>query len=230
MSVWNIYCDFDGTISNVDVIDVLLERFGLPGWTALEDAWRAGRIGSRACMSGQVALLDLDHSELDACLAKVEIDPAFATFVAQTRRLGLPLQILSDGLDYCINSIMGRHHLGDLPVAANQLRSISPRRWTLDSPSAAAGCASGTCKCACVDRSRIPTSPTLLIGDGASDFCAAGHVDFVFAKHRLIDHCRRNDIPHVAICGFDEAIALLPLLLDGSLSETAQPRRRLAQA
>lgn len=230
MNAWKIYCDFDGTISSVDVIDALLERFGLAGWTALEDDWRAGRIGSRECMSGQVALLDLDRAELDAYLAEAEIDPAFPAFVAQARRLDVPVQILSDGLDYSISTIMGRHHLADLPVAANQLCPVSPRRWALSSPWQVSGCASGTCKCACIDRSRGTASRTLLVGDGASDFCAAGHVDFVFAKHRLIDHCRSHGIAHVPICGFDEAIALLPLLLDGTLSARAQPRRTLAPA
>ena len=230
MNVWNIYCDFDGTISSVDVIDALLERFGLPGWMALENDWRAGRIGSRECMSGQVALLDLDRAELDAYLANAEIDPAFPAFVAQARRLGMPLQILSDGLDYSISTIMSRHNLAILPVAANRLCPVSARRWALSSPWQAAGCASGTCKCACIERGRLPATQTLLIGDGASDFCAAERVDFVFAKHRLIDHCRSRNIPHVPISGFDEAIALLPLLLAGSLSDSAQPMRTLAVA
>ena len=41
--------------------------------------------------------------------------------------------------------------------------------------------------------------------------------DFVFAKGKLIAHCRANDIPHVAIDGFADALALLPRLLAGTL-------------
>jgi 2-hydroxy-3-keto-5-methylthiopentenyl-1-phosphate phosphatase len=65
---------------------------------------------------------------------------------------------------------------------------------------------------------------TLLIGDGASDFCAADRVDFVFAKHRLIEHCRSAGIPYAPIASFEEAIALLPSLLDGSLTDTHTAR------
>lgn len=61
----------------------------------------------------------------------------------------------------------------------------------------------------------------LLIGDGASDFCAAGAVDLVFAKHRLLEHCRANDLPYVAITGFADALVLLPSLLEGSLTPVA---------
>ena len=58
----------------------------------------------------------------------------------------------------------------------------------------------------------------LLIGDGASDFCVAGEVDLVFAKHRLIEHCRAAGIPYVPITGFADALELLPTLLAGELA------------
>src|SRR5258708_24791411 len=61
-----VQSDFDGTISLLDVTDTLLNRFGKPGWQELEDAWERGEIGSRECMKGQVALLDMDEAELRA--------------------------------------------------------------------------------------------------------------------------------------------------------------------
>jgi 2,3-diketo-5-methylthio-1-phosphopentane phosphatase len=216
---WTILCDFDGTIAVEDVIDALLDRYGRPGWEQLERDWRAGRIGSRVCMSGQVALLDLSREELDQHLAQVRIDHAFPGFVAATRALGLPLEVVSDGLDYAIHRILGRYGLDDLPVAANHLApGVPPQRWELSSPFQAAGCASGTCKCARVEQARGQGAhKTLLIGDGASDFCAADRVDFVFAKHRLIEHCRAAGIPYVPVTGFEDALDMLPALLDGSL-------------
>lgn len=215
---WTILCDFDGTISVEDVIDSLLDRYGRPGWEQLEQDWRAGRIGSRACMGGQVALLDMSRDELDAHLADVWIDHAFPAFVAKARGLGVPLHVVSDGLDYAIHRILARHGLDDLPVSANHLApGIPPQRWLLTSPFQAPGCSSGTCKCACAEQARAGGAKTLLIGDGASDFCAADRADFVFAKHRLIEHCRAAGIPYVPITGFEDALELLPALLEGSL-------------
>ena len=63
---------------------------------------------------------------------------------------------------------------------------------------------------------------TLLIGDGASDFCVAGAADFVFAKGKLIAHSIAKNIPHVAIGGFADALNLLPALVSGKL--VAAPR------
>jgi 2,3-diketo-5-methylthio-1-phosphopentane phosphatase len=218
VTVWNILCDFDGTISVEDVIDSLLDRFGRPGWEALEQDWRAGRIGSRECMSGQVALLDVSREELDEHLDGLWIDHAFPAFVARAAQLGTPIRIVSDGLDYAIHRILGRYGLDDLPLAANHLApAMPPREWQLTSPFQSEGCRSGTCKCACAAQARKDGGKTLLIGDGASDFCAAGQVDFVFAKHRLIEHCRAAGLPYVPITGFEDALEMLPRLLDGSL-------------
>jgi 2-hydroxy-3-keto-5-methylthiopentenyl-1-phosphate phosphatase len=218
VTAWNILCDFDGTISVEDVIDSLLDRFGRPGWEALEQDWRAGRIGSRDCMSGQVALLDMRKDELDTHLDGLWIDHAFPAFVARCRELQTPIRVVSDGLDYAIHRILGRYGLDNLPLAANHLAPATPpRQWQLTSPFQAEGCRSGTCKCACVAQASKTGGKTLLIGDGASDFCAADRVDFVFAKHRLIEHCRAAGIPYVPITGFEDALELLPRLLDGSL-------------
>ena len=225
MTAWNILCDFDGTISVEDVIDSLLDRFGRPGWEALEQDWRAGRIGSRECMSGQVALLDMKRNELDAHLDGLWIDHAFPAFVARAAELNTPIRVVSDGLDYAIHRILGRYGLDSLPLAANHLAPATPpRQWQLTSPFQAEGCRSGTCKCACAAQARTGGAKTLLIGDGASDFCAADSVDFVFAKHRLIEHCRAAGNPYVPITGFEDALELLPRLLDGSLLAEHEPR------
>jgi 2-hydroxy-3-keto-5-methylthiopentenyl-1-phosphate phosphatase len=214
---WKILCDFDGTIAVEDVIDSLLERYARPGWEALERDWRAGRIGSRECMAGQVALLDVSREEMDAHLSGLWIDHGFPAFVREAERLQVPIRVVSDGLDYAIHSILGRYGLDTLPLAANHLNTVGPREWRLTSPHMRVGCGSGTCKCACVEDARIGGHKTLLIGDGASDFCAADRVDFVFAKNRLIEHCRAAGIPYVPIASFDEAVELLPALLDGRL-------------
>jgi 2,3-diketo-5-methylthio-1-phosphopentane phosphatase len=224
VTAWKILCDFDGTISVEDVIDSLLDRFGRPGWETLERDWRAGKIGSRECMTGQVGLLDMTQSELDKHLSTLWIDHAFPDFVAKARELNTPIRVVSDGLDYAIHQILGRYGLDDLPLAANHLAPATPpRQWQLTSPFQAEGCRSGTCKCACVEQARQGGHKTLLIGDGASDFCAADRVDFVFAKHRLIEHCRHAGIPYVPITGFEDALELLPKLLDGSLTEYVVP-------
>lgn len=219
MGDWSILCDFDGTIAIEDATDTLLDRFAHPDWQKLECEWREGRIGSAECMAGQVALLEASREEIDAHLSGLRIDPAFPAFVEAAREAGLHLVVVSDGLDYVINRILRRYLLDALPVRANRLVQEGPRSWRMEAPFSDANCriASAHCKCASVMRAHEGHRRVLLIGDGVSDFCVASEADFVFAKHRLIEHCRHGGIPHVSIIGFADAMGLLPALLSGRL-------------
>lgn len=219
LSEWTIICDFDGTIVADDVIDVLLQRFGQPGWERLESDWCAGYIGSRECMSGQIALLDMDRAQLDACLADFNVDAAFNTFVETARDGGMSVCIASDGMDYAIDSILERHAIRDLTFAANHLIATGQRTWQLSSPFRRPGCHSGTCKCAVLEGRRRVGGKVLLVGDGASDFCVAERADLVFSKSRLTQFCRAHKVPHIAIDNFDDATQALQQLLGQDASD-----------
>ncbi|MGO3742031.1 MtnX-like HAD-IB family phosphatase [Kerstersia sp.] len=216
---WVIQCDFDGTISRRDVIDSLLLRYGKDGWRALEEAWERGEIGSRECMQQQVALLDMSREELHASLAEIALDPGFAPFAAAARAAGIPVQIISDGLDYAIQVLLGREGLQDLPIFANHLLEAGTRGWRLENPWRQPGCDSGNCKCGHWQAQAAGGARVLYIGDGRSDFCVAGRADFVLAKASLLAHCRQQRLPHAAFEDFHEALALLP----GILAPAARP-------
>ena len=208
---WMVQSDFDGTISVLDVTDTLLNRFGRPGWQALEEAWERGDIGSRECMKGQVALLDMSERELQAHLDTLEIDPGFAGFVAEAGLLGIQVQVVSDGIDYAIRHVLGRHGLGHLEVIANRLVQTGARQWRLESPWASARCAraSGNCKCERLAEQQAVPGRVLYIGDGSSDFCVSGKADFVLAKHKLIEYCESRGIAHARFTHVGQATALL---------------------
>lgn len=209
-----IICDFDGTIALDDVTDLLLERFALPEWRIIEDDWKAGLIGSRECMVRQVDLLRVPLEALDHCLDTVAIDPGFPAFVTLCEQTGVALRIVSDGLDYAIRRILGRFQLGHLPIFANRLALTEPGRYRLSFPNATDSCAkgSGTCKCRLATPDRVGDF-RILIGDGASDYCAAASVDLVLAKDALLSHCRAQGLPHVAFADFTEAAHLLRQIL-----------------
>jgi 2,3-diketo-5-methylthio-1-phosphopentane phosphatase len=213
--MWRVLCDFDGTIATEDVTDSILTRFAAPEWQAIEAEWKSGRIGSRACMERQVALIRATPAELDLHLESVEIDRHFFGFVHLCRAHRIPVTVVSDGLDYAINALLAREGLADVPVIANHLESIGPDRYRLAFPNSYDDCrsASGNCKCLIAALGNGATQ-TLLVGDGTSDVCAAGIVDLVFAKHTLLDHCRKSGIAHVPCLNFADAQSLMSALVD----------------
>lgn len=227
---WHIFCDFDGTIAADDVTDGLLERFAAPAWREVEREWKAGRIGSRECLSRQVSMLHMSRAQFELHLDTIELDPDFPAFVAAVRALGHSLTIVSDGLDLAIRPLLARHRLAGLPLLANALEQRGERAWRLAFPHGDPACrvASGLCKCASVRRPQPAAKrhrQTLLIGDGVSDFCAAHQVDLVFAKDRLIGHCARHGLPHIPIQGFAEARRLLGVLEPRHAVRAAHARR-----
>jgi 2,3-diketo-5-methylthio-1-phosphopentane phosphatase len=226
---WSVVCDFDGTIALEDVTDTLLLRFARPGWRELEAAWEAGRISARTCMAGQVALLDCSREELEAHVAGIAIDPAFKAFVAAVHADGASLTIASDGLDAVIAAMLARAAVPGLEVHASRLVQLGPREWRLSFPNARADCTSGaaTCKCACLQEEG--GRPTLLVGDGASDFCVAGRVELTFAKSTLRDHCVDLGLPHRPIADFGEALAAWrELVATDAPTTAARPREEIA--
>lgn len=223
---WQAIVDFDGTISKQDTTDQILERFAEPAWRSVEQDWLDGRIGSRECMRRQVDLLRVTPVELDAFIGGIEIDWGFSAFVRVCARHGIPVTVVSDGLDRTIRAVLGRAGLGSLPVVANHLESAGGDRWLLSSPYAARSgdCTSGTCKCAVADGLHRPL--TLLVGDGKSDHCVAGEADLVFAKKGLIAHCREQGFAYRPFTDFSEATGLLEDLLR---TEAESPPRELMQ-
>ena len=198
--------DFDGTITQEDSTDSLLERFALPEWREVEALWEAGLIGSRECLARQVALLRASPEELDDAIDEAAVDPDFVDFVAEAEARGIALSIVSDGFDRVIRRVLAREGVA-LPFASNMLTYRGGGRWSAGFPRAREACAAGSGVCKCTAR---PAAETLvLVGDGRSDFCLAGRSDLVFAKGKLQAHCRAEGFSHVPVRGFSEILGWL---------------------
>lgn len=222
-----VFCDFDGTISKEDVTDLVLERFALPEWHEIEDQWTDGKITSAQCMQRQVRLIEATRDELDAFLDTVEIDSAFVAFKQFCDKKGLALTVVSDGVDYFIRRVLGRHGLSDIPVIANKLAAgpyAGARIFDLEFPFMNGGCTagSGVCKCAVVS----PSSDHIYIGDGRSDFCVSNEALVVFAKAKLANYCRSQRIaffPYDSFADIQRSVA-------GILSSPSRQRFALSAA
>jgi 2,3-diketo-5-methylthio-1-phosphopentane phosphatase len=205
--------DFDGTIVPKDATDQILDAFADPAWVDVEAQWKAGAIGSRECLGRQVDMLRVAPRDLDALIATFEPDPGFARFVATCRRRGMPVEVVSDGLDRAVAGVLQAAGLA-LPYKANHLAHLGGDRWELRFPHQSAACIgrSGNCKCAAVQAS--PARDVVMVGDGRSDFCVSNRATFVLAKKSLIDHCVANDLPHAPFTDFEQATALLEAWLE----------------
>ena len=76
-----LFLDFDGTVSERDAIDAILERFADEKWQDIEERWKKGAIGSRECLREQVALVTATADEINDLLDEIRLDAGFETLL-----------------------------------------------------------------------------------------------------------------------------------------------------
>ena len=194
-----VFFDFDNTITQFDVIDDVLERFSVDRkWVALENAWKAGRIGSKECLKGQLQSVRLVKKNLRRYLLTVPIDPYFGKLVALLKENGIQPTIVSDSFSFFIKEILKNHGIKGVRVYCNEL-SFSGNRLLPSFPYQSRDCPRcAHCKKQHLLNDRWKSKVTVYIGDGLSDVCPSRQADLVFAKEALLGYCRKNKIPCVA--------------------------------
>ena len=108
-----------------------------------------GEITSQECLSRQIELIQADRETLIRFAADLPIDEGIIALDRRCAEHGVPLTIVSDGIDLLVETVLRRHGLLHLPVFSNHLRWDDRGRPTLSFPFAAKECESGagTCKC-----------------------------------------------------------------------------------
>lgn len=214
-----VYCDFDGTITQSDTVDFLLNRLADPQWLEIEARWEKGEIGSRECMGAQIPLIQGGWPAIETALADVKVDPTFGRFALWCKWHKIPLVIVSEGMDRVIQTLFQREKIEVDSVWANHLSEAEDGTLSLGFPNASPdpACRSGLCKCRVLSNEipALPEAPPepqtlrVVIGDGMSDRCWAAEADLLFAKSKLKTYCEKNDIPHLPFEDFDQVYAVL---------------------
>src|SRR2546429_3055531 len=114
-----VLTDFDGTITRTDVAEAILEEFAPASWWDIEELHRARKIGTRESMAREFALLHAKQADLIRFVDDhVEMDDTFRDFAAFCQRRKIPLEIVSEGLDFYVRHLMRRWELR-LPLRTN---------------------------------------------------------------------------------------------------------------
>jgi 2-hydroxy-3-keto-5-methylthiopentenyl-1-phosphate phosphatase len=194
-----LFSDFDGTVSIGDVGNRLFHHFSRGRSEEPVSRWLEGKIDSRQCLIEEAALMeDVTVEEINDFIDSYEIDPYFSPFVELVRDRGIPLYILSDGLDLYIHRLLTQNGLDHVPFFSNRAELNSGRlhfSWPYYDQSCG-GCAN--CKGYQIRRLRRPGQKAIYIGDGKSDLCALPEADLIFAKGYLAEHCRRSGLDFYA--------------------------------
>ncbi|MFA6078486.1 MAG: MtnX-like HAD-IB family phosphatase [Candidatus Omnitrophota bacterium] len=202
---YRVFFDFDNTITKFDVIDDILERFSVNDkWIDLEKRWKAGRIGSKECLKGQLGGVRMTKKELDRYLSHVGIDPYFKKLLKLLRSNKIKTTILSDDFDYILNRVLKLNGISGLDVYSNRLK-LDGDRLMPRFPIVNKSCLMcGHCKKKSMFSNSRKCHTVVYIGDGASDVCASKHADLVFAKGTLAKYFASKKLDHIPIKGLKD--------------------------
>jgi 2,3-diketo-5-methylthio-1-phosphopentane phosphatase len=221
----HIFCDFDGTISTIDIGWDLFDRFGrqepwhtqlMAGELGIRDYWRAMARHLRKPLTPEL---------LDNYLRSIPIDTGFGELLELAHVEGFPFTVVSDGLDLYIDHFLKLHGFDDVEVFCNSGTLAEDGVLSVCHPFAAEGCdcLTATCKRNVVLWRSSPESRIVYIGDGVSDYCPAEHADIIFAKKSLAAYCNRHRLPHYPFNTLSDVARQLRLLL---LRRRIRPRHQ----
>ncbi len=204
-----ILCDFDGTISRIDTGLHIAETLKLREFMEIERIWRDGKITSRECMARQWRTVDPSNAGLQEIIATAEANPGFEDLVALGRERGARFVVLSDGLDFYIETMFKRLGMDDLEFRANHA-IMHPHHVEMTFPHGAHECEHcGNCKTKWLFELRRGYERTIYIGDGFSDACASAYCDVVFAKDTLERLCRERGQEYFPFDTLSDVVSVL---------------------
>jgi 2-hydroxy-3-keto-5-methylthiopentenyl-1-phosphate phosphatase len=198
-----VLCDFDGTISEREVLGMLFRGFAASG---MEHVWRwqCGQIDMREELRATFDTVRASKEEMERALDTIKIDPGFFRFLELARQRNYSLAIVSDGLDWYIRYILGLYAAADIPVFANRIvfgpdgiriefpwfDEQTPRR--------------GVCKPKIAQAFRSRHAKVVYIGDGQSDVEVIREANLVFARGWLAGYCHGAGIEFVEFRDWDD--------------------------
>jgi 2-hydroxy-3-keto-5-methylthiopentenyl-1-phosphate phosphatase len=200
--------DFDGTITEVDLLQEISVRFGEPAVVSrVEGELATGRITLREEITREFAPVRTPVAEVVAwVLDNVRVRSGFRELVELARGSGWPVLVLSSGFHELIEPVLAREEV-EVEVKANRLDARHDGWRVLWRDGTICEVCGQPCK-----RAALPRAGELVyIGDGYSDRCAAQASDRVFATRGLARYLDEEGIPYEPFRDFFEvARALVP--------------------
>lgn len=180
---WAVFVDFDGTITDRDTFDVLVQHFAGPdAWARTEVGLDDGTMTLRDVLQKQASFVRAPFDDVAALLRReVRVDPTFAPFVAACREHALAVTVVSSGLGPIVAGRLADVGCAEVPIIANDV-DPRPSGWVIQFRD---DVANGTDKVAIVRAARDAGIGTIFIGDGRSDYAAAVAADRRFARAGL---------------------------------------------
>ncbi|MFQ5883679.1 MAG: MtnX-like HAD-IB family phosphatase [Thermoplasmata archaeon] len=199
--------DFDGTITEKDVAAMLLHEFADEKWLDVEEDFRNRKLSCRETLKREFELLQGGKQQLIEYVDRhARIDPNFKPFLSLCEKRGIPVRIVSEGLDFYIEHLLGKHGI-EIDFFTNRAH-FENGGIRISFPNSSEECDDcGTCKLQLLKDWKEEGKGIVYAGDGVSDICPAESADVVFAKGDLLSHFKKEGLDHIEFKDFRDIIS-----------------------
>jgi 2,3-diketo-5-methylthio-1-phosphopentane phosphatase len=213
MSGLALVTDFDGTLMNQDVGDELMEALGVLGHPSLREAVRRmnrGEAGSTAWIQAGYGLLADRQAEVDAVIDRMRPRAGASELFAFCREQGIPVTILSDGMEYYIRKLTAKFGLEPDRIVVNPISYEADGGYRLGFQNDNEACRwCGCCKAGYVRGLKEQGRRVVYIGDGSSDVYGSAFADWTFARSSLARHLQSGGEPYFPFETMHDVLNLL---------------------
>lgn len=209
-----VQCDFDGTITREDVSFLLLDAFADGDWRRVLDEYRGGKISVGTFNKKAFAMVKADRQTLLDFIfvkSKVEVRTGFGELVAFCSKNGLRFVVVSNGLDFYIEAILGDLGIDNIEVFAAQTR-FSPDGLGVKYIGPDGNQLVDGFKDAYTDLFLKDGYRVVYVGNGASDFSPARRAHYIFAADDLLAYCQGENLKCTSFAELTDVIRGLELL------------------
>lgn len=204
-----VFCDFDGTISEKDMIGSILMEFAPDEALPLISRVKSGELTVQRGVEQLFALLpSSQYAEIEQfARTHTRIRAGFAAFVDYCLGRDWSFSVVSGGFDFFVEPAV-RAVSDSVRIFCNRLNRDGQHlkvEWTYPcGENCEGGC--GLCKPTIVDGLRSSIDAVIVVGDGVTDFKLARQADFVFARDQLLTLAQTHGLPHMPFETFDDIV------------------------
>ncbi|GAB4249153.1 MAG: 2-hydroxy-3-keto-5-methylthiopentenyl-1-phosphate phosphatase [Thermoleophilia bacterium] len=191
-----IVCDFDGTITVRDTLNLVVKRYAPQVWDSMEEKLQSGELSLVEVMKEEFRHVKAPEDEVvDFVLREAGLRRGFTEFVDWVEEEGHELVVVSAGFRVLIDAVLLQAGLHRLHVHAGDAL-FSTQGAKLSFPPASAECLErcGHCKSETIESHAPFPGPVVYVGDGYSDRCPALEADVVFARGDLATYLEGKEV------------------------------------
>ncbi len=198
---WTVLLDFDGTLTLRDadfqIADALLPPHRQGAYKPVARAFEELRMSTRQYFEAYLGLLNLPFDAIARQARSLDMRPEAVSLCSFCREHNLDPRIVSEGLDVYIEPALRAAGLQWVPVFCNSLRGEPARPIIEPAPGSSSCPRCLSCKGAIARELRAAGRNVAIVGNGASDLCAAREAHLVLASGTLPGLCRDEGIDFV---------------------------------